>query len=45
MCIRDRANPHALIEGAAISQYAMGSDHAFIYLRGEVCLLYTSRCV
>ncbi len=34
------ANPHALIEGAAISQYAMGSDHAFIYLRGEVVHVY-----
>ncbi len=34
------ANPHALIEGAAISQYAMGSDHAFVYLRGEVVHVY-----
>jgi NADH-quinone oxidoreductase subunit F len=34
------ANPHALIEGAAISQYAMGSSHAFIYLRGEVVHVY-----
>ena len=34
------ANPHVLIEGAAISQYAMGSDHAFIYLRGEVVHVY-----
>ena len=34
------ANPHALIEGAAISQYAMGSEHAFIYLRGEVVHVY-----
>jgi len=34
------ANPHALIEGAAISQYAMGSDQAFIYLRGEVVHVY-----
>jgi hypothetical protein len=31
------ARPH---RGAAISQYAMGSDHAFIYLRGEVVHVY-----
>ena len=30
------ANPHSLIEGMAITSYAIGSNHAFIYLRGEV---------
>ncbi len=30
------ANPHALIEGAAIGSYAIGAAHAFIYVRGEV---------
>src|SRR5690625_1890297 len=30
------ANPHSLIEGMAITSYAIGSDKAFIYLRGEV---------
>ncbi|GAA1759851.1 NADH-quinone oxidoreductase subunit NuoF [Streptomonospora arabica] len=30
------ANPHALIEGVAISAYAIRSSQAFIYVRGEV---------
>jgi NADH-quinone oxidoreductase subunit F len=30
------ANPHALIEGAIITCYAIRSKHAFIYVRGEV---------
>ncbi len=30
------ANPHALIEGVVIAAYAIRSNHAFIYLRGEV---------
>ena len=30
------ANPHSLIEGAAITSFAIGSNHAFIYIRGEV---------
>ena len=30
------ANPHLLIEGAAIACYAIGAGHAFIYVRGEV---------
>jgi len=30
------ANPHSLIEGMAITSFAIGSDKAFIYLRGEV---------
>lgn len=30
------ANPHALIEGVAISSYAIRSSQAFIYVRGEV---------
>jgi NADH-quinone oxidoreductase subunit F len=30
------ANPHALIEGAIISSYAIGCNQAFIYVRGEV---------
>ena len=34
------ANPHALIEGVAISSYAIGCEHAFIYLRGEVVHVY-----
>nr|WP_144016989.1 NADH-quinone oxidoreductase subunit NuoF [Beutenbergia cavernae] len=34
------ANPHALIEGSAITSYAIGCDHAFIYLRGEVVHVY-----
>ena len=34
------ANPHVLIEGVAISSYAIGCEHAFIYLRGEVVHVY-----
>ena len=30
------ANPHELIEGAIIASYAVRSNHAFIYVRGEV---------
>ncbi|QBI56035.1 NADH-quinone oxidoreductase subunit NuoF [Streptomonospora litoralis] len=30
------ANPHVLIEGVAISAYAIRSSQAFIYVRGEV---------
>ena len=30
------ANPHVLIEGAAIAAYAIRAKHAFIYVRGEV---------
>jgi NADH-quinone oxidoreductase subunit F len=30
------ANPHLLIEGAAITAYAIRAKHAFIYVRGEV---------
>ncbi len=33
-------NPHALIEGVVITSYAIGSHHAFIYLRGEVVHVY-----
>ncbi len=28
--------PHVLIEGAIITSFAIGSNHAFIYVRGEV---------
>lgn len=34
------ANPHALIEGVAITSRAIGCEHAFIYLRGEVVHVY-----
>ena len=34
------ASPHLLIEGAAITSYAIGCTHAFIYLRGEVVHVY-----
>lgn len=34
------ANPHVLIEGMAITSFAIGSNHAFIYLRGEVVHVY-----
>ncbi|MGV1007568.1 MAG: NADH-quinone oxidoreductase subunit NuoF [Dermatophilaceae bacterium] len=34
------ATPHLLVEGTAISSYAMGCEHAFIYLRGEVVHVY-----
>src|SRR3954449_10946160 len=30
------ADPHSLIEGIVISSYAVRSNHAFIYLRGEL---------
>ena len=30
------ANPHVLVEGVAISSYAIRASHAFIYIRGEV---------
>ena len=30
------ANPHALVEGVAITSYAIRAKHAFIYIRGEV---------
>ncbi len=30
------ANPHMLVEGIAISSYAIGCHHAFVYVRGEV---------
>ncbi len=30
------ANPHVLVEGIAISSYAIGCHHAFVYVRGEV---------
>jgi len=33
-------NPHALIEGVAITSRAIGCDHAFVYLRGEVSQVY-----
>jgi len=34
------ANPHVLIEGMAITAYAIGCHHAFVYLRGEVVHVY-----
>ncbi|XVX21050.1 NADH-quinone oxidoreductase subunit NuoF [Actinomycetota bacterium] len=34
------ANPQVLIEGVAITSFAIGCDHAFIYLRGEVVHVY-----
>ena len=34
------ANPHAVIEGVAITCLAIGCDHAFIYIRGEVVHAY-----
>lgn len=34
------ANPHALIEGMAITLRAVGGHHGFIYLRGEVVHVY-----
>ncbi|CAB4863224.1 unannotated protein [freshwater metagenome] len=30
------ANPHVLVEGVIIGSYAIRSNHAFIYIRGEV---------
>ncbi|WP_084128020.1 NADH-quinone oxidoreductase subunit NuoF [Demequina sp. NBRC 110055] len=32
--------PHNLIEGVAITSFAIGCNHAFIYLRGEVTHVY-----
>jgi len=34
------AAPHFLIEGAIITSFAIGCNHAFIYLRGEVVHVY-----
>ncbi|GAB3590214.1 NADH-quinone oxidoreductase subunit NuoF [Angustibacter peucedani] len=34
------AAPHFLVEGVAITSFAIGCDHAFIYLRGEVVHVY-----
>jgi NADH-quinone oxidoreductase subunit F len=34
------AAPQLLIEGAAITSFAIGCNHAFIYLRGEVVHVY-----
>ncbi|MGZ4719233.1 MAG: NADH-quinone oxidoreductase subunit F, partial [Oryzihumus sp.] len=34
------AAPQFLIEGVAITSYAIGCNHAFIYLRGEVVHVY-----
>ncbi|TWE11548.1 NADH-quinone oxidoreductase subunit NuoF [Rudaeicoccus suwonensis] len=34
------AAPHFLIEGVAITSYAIGCNHAFIYLRGETVHVY-----
>jgi len=34
------ANPHSLVEGVAITSYAIGCHHAFIYVRGEVVHVY-----
>jgi NADH-quinone oxidoreductase subunit F len=33
-------NPHVLIEGAIITSFAIGCNHAFIYVRGEVAHVY-----
>jgi NADH-quinone oxidoreductase subunit F len=30
------ASPHTLVEGVAISSYAIRANHAFIYVRGEI---------
>ena len=30
------ASPHTLVEGVIISAFAIGAEHAFIYVRGEV---------
>ncbi|WP_084038653.1 NADH-quinone oxidoreductase subunit NuoF [Demequina sp. NBRC 110053] len=32
--------PHVLVEGVAITSYAIGCNHAFIYVRGEVVHVY-----
>ncbi|WNM24174.1 NADH-quinone oxidoreductase subunit NuoF [Demequina capsici] len=34
------ANPNVLVEGVAITSFAIGCNHAFIYLRGEVVHVY-----
>jgi NADH-quinone oxidoreductase subunit F len=34
------ANPQLLVEGIAITSYAIGCHHAFIYVRGEVLHVY-----
>ena len=34
------ANPHLLIEGAIITSMAIGCNHAFIYIRGEIVHVY-----
>ncbi|TWP37308.1 NADH-quinone oxidoreductase subunit NuoF [Leekyejoonella antrihumi] len=34
------AAPHLLVEGAIITSFAIGCNHAFIYLRGEVVHVY-----
>jgi NADH-quinone oxidoreductase subunit F len=34
------ADPQLLVEGVAITSYAIGCHHAFIYLRGEVVHVY-----
>ena len=34
------ADPHFLIEGIIITSYAIGCNHAFIYIRGEVVHVY-----
>ncbi len=34
------ASPQHLIEGVAITSFAIGCDHAFIYVRGEVLHVY-----
>jgi len=34
------AAPHLLIEGVAITSFAIGCNHAFIYVRGEVVHVY-----
>ena len=34
------ASPHTVIEGLIITAFAIGCDHAFIYVRGEVVHVY-----
>ncbi|WP_291378653.1 NADH-quinone oxidoreductase subunit NuoF [Demequina sp.] len=34
------ASPHTVIEGMIITAFAIGCDHAFIYVRGEVVHVY-----
>ena len=33
-------NPHVLVEGVVITSFAIGCNHAFIYVRGEVVHVY-----